>query len=146
MKKLIEMSQLVTDFVDVKTLKLLFNQNSYDPKAYLLLEGIVTGKYKDDAAAANDLYKSMGIYSYSNGFNSNAIIALLIGILPNVPGFLLQIKLISATAFPQWISHLYNYAWFVGFLVSGVLYLALMKNYKPATIINTEMIEHVSIN
>ncbi|MEP7168999.1 MAG: hypothetical protein ABI855_06465 [Bacteroidota bacterium] len=58
MKKLIEMSQLVTDFVDVKTLKLLFNQNSYDPKAYLLLEGIVTGKYKDDAAASNDLYKS----------------------------------------------------------------------------------------
>ena len=36
-----------------------------------------------------------------------------------VPGFLLQIKLISATAFPEWIAHLYNYAWFVGFLVSG---------------------------
>ena len=77
--------------------------------------------------AAGDLYRHSGIYSYANGFNAKAIIALLCGIIPNVPGFLLQIKLISATAFPGWISHLYNYAWFVGFIVSGVVYLLLMK-------------------
>ena len=77
--------------------------------------------------AADDLYRHSGIYSYANGFNAKAIIALLCGIIPNIPGFLLQIKLISATAFPGWISHLYNYAWFVGFIVSGVVYLLLMK-------------------
>jgi NCS1 family nucleobase:cation symporter-1 len=44
-----------------------------------------------------------------------------------VPGFLLQVKLISATAFPVWVSDLYNYAWFVGFAVSGVIYYILMK-------------------
>src|SRR6195952_1073261 len=33
---------------------------------------------------ANDLYKSNGIYSYKNGFNNIAIIALLLGILPNL--------------------------------------------------------------
>jgi nucleobase:cation symporter-1, NCS1 family len=71
---------------------------------------------------ADDLYKHGGSYSYGNGINSKAIIALLCGILPNVPGFLLQIKLVSSTAFPVWISELYHYAWFVGFLVSGVVY------------------------
>lgn len=76
---------------------------------------------------AEDLYKHNGSYSYSNGFNGKAIIALLCGILPNLPGFLLQIKVISASAFPGWISDLYHYAWFVGFFVSGVVYLLLMK-------------------
>ena len=80
-----------------------------------------------------DLYKVNGAYSYANGFNSKAIIALLLGIAPNVPGFLLQIKVVSATAFPAWISHLYNYAWFVGFLVSGGLYLFLMKRASTHT-------------
>jgi NCS1 family nucleobase:cation symporter-1 len=67
------------------------------------------------------------IYRYSSGFNPKAIIALLAGILPNLPGFLLQIKVISNTAFPAWVSNLYNYAWFVGFLVSGLIYYFLMK-------------------
>jgi nucleobase:cation symporter-1, NCS1 family len=75
----------------------------------------------------DDLYNTNGQYTYKNGFNSMALIALLLGILPNVPGFLLQIKVISATAFPEWISHLYHYAWFVGFAVSGIVYYMLMK-------------------
>lgn len=75
----------------------------------------------------DDLYKHEGEYTFANGFNKAAIIALLVGILPNVPGFLLQIKVISADVFPQWISQLYQYAWFVGFLVSGVFYKLLMS-------------------
>ncbi|HRD44232.1 MAG TPA: nitrate reductase, partial [Ferruginibacter sp.] len=62
--------------------------------------------------------------------NQKAIIALLLGVLPNLPGFLLQIKIISATAFPGWINHLYHYAWFVGFVVSGIIYYLLMKQKK----------------
>jgi NCS1 family nucleobase:cation symporter-1 len=73
----------------------------------------------------NELYQHNGQYSFGKGFNKYAIIALLAGILPNVPGFLLQVKLISSTAFPEWINHLYNYAWFVGFFVSGVVYWLL---------------------
>jgi len=76
---------------------------------------------------ADDLYKHNGVYGYKNGFNSKALIALLLGILPNLPGFLLQIKAISGTAFPAWVSGLYNYAWFVGFFVSGFVYWLLMK-------------------
>ena len=77
-----------------------------------------------------ELYSHKGQYRFTNGFNRNAIIALLLGILPNVPGFLLQIKVISSTAFPGWISLLYNYAWFVGFFASGILYILLMRSYK----------------
>jgi NCS1 family nucleobase:cation symporter-1 len=80
----------------------------------------------------NDLYQLNGQYSYKNGFNNSALIALVLGILPNVPGFLLQVKLISPDVFPAWISHLYNYAWFVGFFVSGISYYLMMQPYKKS--------------
>lgn len=75
----------------------------------------------------NDLYRHHGIYRFRNGFNVTAIIALIAGILPNVPGFLVTIKVLAAGAVPLWISNLYHYAWFVGFGVSGALYYLLMK-------------------
>jgi NCS1 family nucleobase:cation symporter-1 len=78
----------------------------------------------------NELYKPKGIYSFTSGFNKAAIIALLLGILPNVPGFFITIKVLDEHAVPQWIAHLYNYAWFVGFLVSGFVYLAMMEKRK----------------
>jgi NCS1 family nucleobase:cation symporter-1 len=74
-----------------------------------------------------DLYSHQGIYSFKKGFNNKAIIALLVGIIPNIPGFLLTVKLVSAETFPLWISNLYHYAWFVGFIVSGFVYWILMK-------------------
>jgi NCS1 family nucleobase:cation symporter-1 len=77
---------------------------------------------------AEDLYKHEGSYRYTNGFNWNAILALILGILPNVPGFLIQVDLIEVGLFPVWIIALYNYAWFVGFGVSGIIYMILMKN------------------
>jgi NCS1 family nucleobase:cation symporter-1 len=80
----------------------------------------------------DDMYRVKGQYSFENGFNKFAIIALLLGILPNVPGFLLQIKLVLSTAFPVWISNLYSYAWFIGFFVSGIIYMFLMQSYKTS--------------
>jgi len=93
---------------------------------------------------AGELYKPDGQYSFGNGFNRYAIIALLLGILPNVPGFLSQVKLVSPTTFPQWISHLYNYAWFVGFFVSGITYIIMMRSYK--TIINPKKAAYVAVD
>ncbi|MEO7960749.1 MAG: NCS1 family nucleobase:cation symporter-1 [Ginsengibacter sp.] len=78
----------------------------------------------------NELYKRRGLYTFSNGFNNAAVIALLAGILPNIPGFLTTIKVVPQDAIPLWISHLYNYAWFVGFFVSGIIYFLLMRRYK----------------
>jgi NCS1 family nucleobase:cation symporter-1 len=82
-----------------------------------------------------ELYRPKGIYTFSNGFNKAAIIALLLGIIPNIPGFLITVKLIPADSVPLWIGHLYNYAWFVGFFVSGGVYFLMMKKENvPATI------------
>lgn len=77
-----------------------------------------------------ELYNSKGIYSYSKGFNNAAIIALWVGILPNVPGFLVTVKVVPKEAVAEWIAHLYNYAWFVGFAVSAIVYWLLMKTKK----------------
>ena len=93
---------------------------------------------------AGELYEPNGQYSFGNGFNRYAIIALLLGILPNVPRFLSQVKLVSPTTFPQWISHLYNYAWFVGFFVSGITYIIMMRSYK--TIINPKKAAYVAVD
>ncbi len=78
----------------------------------------------------NELYQLKGEYSFGNGFNKIAIIALIIGILPNVPGFLINIKVIDKDAVWNWVAQLYNYAWFVGFFVSGLVYLVLMKKER----------------
>ncbi|MBS1639761.1 MAG: NCS1 family nucleobase:cation symporter-1 [Bacteroidetes bacterium] len=74
-----------------------------------------------------DLFNTKGIYSYKNGINAKAIIALVAGILPNVPGFLVAIKIIAVNTFPEWVVNLYNYSWFVGFFVSAIVYTLLMK-------------------
>jgi nucleobase:cation symporter-1, NCS1 family len=75
----------------------------------------------------DDLYNTKGIYSFNKGFNLSAIIALIIGIVPNVPGFFTTIKVLPTDMFPAWILGLYNYAWFVGFVLSGFVYWLLMK-------------------
>jgi NCS1 family nucleobase:cation symporter-1 len=87
----------------------------------------------------SEMYEPNGQYSFTNGFNKFAIIALLLGIVPNVPGFLLQIKLVSPETFPAWISQLYDYAWFVGFFVSGITYLIFMRNYKVVNLENKDL-------
>jgi NCS1 family nucleobase:cation symporter-1 len=95
--------------------------------------GIMIADYyfiKKQKLIVEDLYKHNGVYGFGNGFNKNAIIALLCGILPNVPGFLLEIKVISKDAFPLWVNELYHYAWFVGFFVSGFIYWSLMQKFK----------------
>ena len=77
-----------------------------------------------------ELYSHKGQYYFTNGFNRYAVVALFLGIIPNVPGFLLQIKVIAKDTIPLWISDLYNYAWFVGFFLSGIIYMALMRSHK----------------
>lgn len=63
-----------------------------------------------------DLYIRNGEYEYKKGFNPKAIIALFAGVFVALIGLLV----------PS-VSFLYDYAWFVGFFVSFVLYWVLMK-------------------
>lgn len=76
------------------------------------------------------LYSSetSGAYWYSNGYNLSAIFAMVLGILPNVPGFL-QVAGIVATVPPLWIT-VYGNAWIVGFVVSALVYALLMSRQK----------------
>lgn len=82
----------------------------------------------------NGLYQLKGRYSYRSGFNQYALIALILGILPNVPGFLTTTGIVSQDKVWSWAAQLYNYAWFVGFFVSGVSYLLMMRKREvPAS-------------
>jgi NCS1 family nucleobase:cation symporter-1 len=92
--------------------------------------GIMIADYffiKKQTLVVNELYESSGRYTYNNGFNRAAITALLLGIVPNIPGFLVTIHVVATENVPEWISGMYNYAWFVGFIVSFFVYLGLQR-------------------
>jgi len=72
-----------------------------------------------------DLFRRDGIYEYGNGYNSAAILSLVVGVAPNVPGFLATAGLVESV--PKLFSTLYTYAWFVGFLVAGLTYWLSMS-------------------
>ena len=79
------------------------------------------------------LYDAKGEYSYTNGFSIIALIALTVAVLPNLPGFLVNVKLLDATAVPPFLVALYSYAWFVGFGIAFVVYITLRRlNPAPA--------------
>lgn len=63
-----------------------------------------------------DLYSIKGIYTYKNGFNLKAVYALVAGVVVALIGLIV----------PS-VSFLYDYAWFVGFVVAFVIYLGIMK-------------------
>ncbi|MEJ7738455.1 MAG: NCS1 family nucleobase:cation symporter-1 [Chitinophagaceae bacterium] len=97
--------------------------------------GIMIADYyfiRNQRLRLDDLYKKQGEYSFTNGFNWAAIAALVLGILPNVPGFLTTIGTISKDRIWPWVSEIYHYAWFVGFLVSGLSYFIMMRKYKES--------------
>ena len=63
-----------------------------------------------------DLYRRNGAYEYASGVNYRAIGALVLGISVALLGLVVPAV--------RW---LYDYAWFVGFLVAGTAYVALMQ-------------------
>lgn len=70
-----------------------------------------------------DLYRHGGGYEYRTGFNPRAILALAAGIAVALVGLV-------APAL-HW---LYDYAWFVGFVVAGGIYHLMMRRQVPARI------------
>jgi len=72
-----------------------------------------------------DLYLPEGAYSYgSRGWNPRAMVAVVLGILPNLPGFLEQASGGGIAVAPFW-RDLYTHAWFVSLGVSAFVYLIL---------------------
>ncbi len=66
--------------------------------------------------SVTDLYRRNGLYEYDRGVNYRAVLALALGIIVALLGLVLPPV--------RW---LYDYAWFVGFLVAGAAYVILMQ-------------------
>ncbi len=73
--------------------------------------------YRHTVLDVPDLYRPTGKYA---GINPIAVVALVLGILPNVVGFLRVLDVVGGG--PDWFDTIYVGAWFVGFLVSGMVY------------------------
>jgi nucleobase:cation symporter-1, NCS1 family len=71
--------------------------------------------------ALEDLYRRGGAYEYRHGFNALAIVALAMGVAVALVGLIVPAL--------HW---LYDYAWFVGFFVSGGLYWLLTRGRAAA--------------
>lgn len=77
---------------------------------------------------AHDLFSVSGRYSYDGGINWRAIAALVVAVLPVVPGFVRAATTPGGqVANPNFLDTLYTYAWFVTFALSFALYLILMR-------------------
>ncbi len=79
------------------------------------------------------LYQKSGPYWYRGGFNPCAIIALILGIAPCVPGFLATVSDRMKPHIPHVWVDMYGYAWFISFAISFVIYAALMSACRPRT-------------
>jgi NCS1 family nucleobase:cation symporter-1 len=75
-----------------------------------------------------DLYRKQGVYTYVGGWNWRAVVATLLGC------FFAWIGVFVPALRP-----LYDYAWFVGFGVAGVMHLVLMKVMPPRMIAASEL-------
>jgi NCS1 family nucleobase:cation symporter-1 len=73
------------------------------------------------------LYQEDGEYRFTNGYSMAAILSLVLGVLPSLPGFLVQVKVLKPESVPPTLTNVYNYAWFVGFAIAFVAYLTGRK-------------------
>ena len=82
-----------------------------------------------------DLFRENGLYSYRGGWNTKAVIALAVAVAPVVPGFIRAATTPGGNVSnPNFFDHVYQYAWFVTFGLSFVIYLVLMRGLvtRPA--------------
>ena len=68
----------------------------------------------------DELFRREGKYTFKNGWNPVALLALCLGVAPNVPGFLKAAGFVESV--PAMFEVLYTYAWFVGFGVAGLVH------------------------
>jgi len=86
-----------------------------------------------------DLYRPHGRYA---GVNWVSMVALLVGIVPNVPGFLMSAHVIESAGSPGMtalFNGIYPYAWFIGVGVAGLVYWAGMKSRTKVPIQNAPL-------
>jgi len=93
--------------------------------AVMIVDYWIVRKRRLDLA---ELYKPDGIYAYSGGYNWRALIAVLVGVVPVVPGFLnAAVTPGGIVANPTFLDSLYTYGLFFTFTVAALSYLAMTK-------------------
>lgn len=70
----------------------------------------------------DELYREGGEYSYRGGWNWVAVLAFVLGVLPNLPGFLNAAFPQSFPGVGELFKQIYTYAWFVGLGIASVVY------------------------
>lgn len=75
--------------------------------------------------SVDDLFKMDGAYGAKNGWNIAGLLAFVIGVLPNLPGFLHAAGAVDSV--PTIFDGVYTYAWFVGFVVAGTTYFLMTQ-------------------
>jgi NCS1 family nucleobase:cation symporter-1 len=98
--------------------------------------GIMIADYfvvRDSDLDLEGLYRRNGPYEYSNGVNYRSMISLAIGVIVALIG-----------RFVPALHWLYDYAWFVGFFVSGILYVVLMRGVTAGQVANSLAVDEVS--
>jgi NCS1 family nucleobase:cation symporter-1 len=110
------------------------------------LGGILIADYwivRRQQLAVRDLFLTDGRYAYANGVNWRAIAALVLAVLPVVPGFIRAATTPGGqVADPTFLDKLYTYAWFVTFSLSFVLYLVLMRVRAHAAVTDSPAWSH----
>jgi NCS1 family nucleobase:cation symporter-1 len=80
-----------------------------------------------------DLFATDGEYTYSNGVNWRAVVALGAAVAPVVPGFVrAALTPGGVVADPTLLDHVYTHAWFVTFGLGFALYLLLMPRFAAS--------------
>jgi cytosine/uracil/thiamine/allantoin permease len=93
--------------------------------AIMLFDFWVIHQRKYDVLA---LYQPNDIYRYTYGINWRAIVAFVIGVAPNLPGF---INSINTSIYVGVGVHPYQFGWLLGFVATTIVYLALEYGFPP---------------
>ena len=110
------------------------------------LGGILIADYwilKKQQLSLRDLFKVDGLYTYSNGVNWRAIAALVLAVIPVIPGFINAATTPGGQiADPNIFDRIYTYAWFVTFALSFIFYLILMRGSSRASAVEAPAWNH----
>ncbi|MBC7215548.1 NCS1 family nucleobase:cation symporter-1 [Extensimonas perlucida] len=75
----------------------------------------------------DDLYRRGGAYEYRNGWNPQALVAFVLGVLPCLPGYLAVSGVIDKAGIPAiWLT-LFDAGWFFSLAVAGAYYYLTAK-------------------
>jgi NCS1 nucleoside transporter family len=93
--------------------------------AIMVFDYWVIHKRKYDTLA---LFQPHGIYRYNGGVNWRAVVAFLIGVAPNLPGF---ISGVNPKIHVGVGVHPYQFGWLLGFVGTSIVYLGLSTLFPP---------------